>query len=138
MTYLKAVLIWLLIMAVESVNGICRELFVKPLTGEREARVISFLIALVLIMVVTWLTIRWIGAKTVRGLLAIGLMWAVLTVLFEGLIVRPLTGVSWERFLADYNLFEGNLMSLGLLYLILTPLIAAKLRGILRDQEEPG
>lgn len=115
-------------MATETVNGICREVLLKPFTGEKSAKHISFLTALALIMAITCLFIRWIGAATIGNLFAIGVMWSVLTVLFEGLIVRPLAGISWDAFIADYNLMEGNLMTLGLLYLIVTPLIAAKIR----------
>ena len=37
--------------------------------------------------------------------------------------------VSWQRIASDYNLLQGGLMPIGLLFLALSPLIAAKIRG---------
>ena len=39
-------------------------------------------------------------------------------------------GLPWERLAADCNLLEGGLMPLGLLVLFLSPLIAAKVSGV--------
>jgi hypothetical protein len=39
-------------------------------------------------------------------------------------------GASWERLAADYNVLEGGLLPFGMLVLLLSPLIAAKVRGI--------
>jgi hypothetical protein len=38
-------------------------------------------------------------------------------------------GASWERLAADYNVLEGGLLPFGMLVLLLSPLIAGKLRG---------
>jgi len=48
---------------------------------------------------------------------------------FEVLFGRFVVGVSWERLAADYNLLEGGLLPIGMLILMLSPLIAARLRG---------
>jgi hypothetical protein len=38
-------------------------------------------------------------------------------------------GASWERLAADYNVLEGGLLPLGMLVLLLSPLIAGRIRG---------
>jgi hypothetical protein len=39
-------------------------------------------------------------------------------------------GASWERLAADCNVLEGGLLPFGMLVLLLSPLIAAKVRGV--------
>jgi hypothetical protein len=73
--------------------------------------------------------VRWIRAGTTRRLAAVGVLWLVLTLVFEFCVVRPALGYSWERALSHYDLTRGGLMPLGLLLLTFSPLIASKLRG---------
>jgi hypothetical protein len=61
-------------------------------------------------------------------MLFVGLLWLVLTVGFEILLGR-LLNLSWARIFSDYDLRNGGLMPIGLLFLIFAPLIAAKLKG---------
>jgi hypothetical protein len=83
-----------------------------------------------LIVAVVTIFIRWLRLPTIGSMLAVGLVWVLLTVAFEIVLGRVLLGYSWERVLSDYDLFRGGLLSLGLVIFALSPLIAAKLRGI--------
>lgn len=125
---LRAVAVWLLMMAVESLNGAVRELAITPLTGDLAGRAISFGVGIVLISALTLLTIRWIGAAGFPDLAGVGLLWALLTVFFEAFLIRPLAGISWERFLADYDPVRGGLMAFGILFLLVIPTIAYHVR----------
>ncbi len=57
-------------------------------------------------------------------------MWAGLTLAFEILFGRFVVGASWERLLSDYNVLEGGLMPLGMIFLALSPWVAGKVRGV--------
>ena len=50
--------------------------------------------------------------------------------MFEVLFGQFVIGASWERLAADYNVLEGGLLPFGMLVLLLSPLIAAKVRGL--------
>ena len=124
----RGLLVWLVIMFAESINGSLRQLLLAPRIGDLAARRIGFFIGLVLIFLVTYLFVRWIGAVTIRSRLIVGLSWVVLTLLFEvglGLIVL---GYSRERIVDDYDVSRGGLMGFGLLFMLFVPLLAAKLR----------
>jgi hypothetical protein len=41
-------------------------------------------------------------------------------------------GLSWERLASDYNVLEGGLLPFGMLVLLLSPLIASKLRRTIK------
>lgn len=48
MVYIRAFLVWLIIMAVETCHGIARTLFIAPLTGDFRARQIGVFIGALL------------------------------------------------------------------------------------------
>ena len=118
----------LVIIFAESVHGTLRQLFLAPLIGDFAARRISFFIAVLLIFLITYFSIRWINAPTVKSLFGIGLMWTILMALFEFGLGIIIMNYSWERMLEDYDLSRGGLMAFGLLFMFFAPWLAAKLR----------
>ena len=70
----------------------------------------------------------WIRIHSAWGALAIGGLWVVLTSTFEVALGR-LTGVGWNRILADYDIARGGLMPLGLLAMVLTPWAVRQLQA---------
>ena len=85
----------------------------------------------VLILVILLLTIRWIGAGSVKELLAVGLLWLGLTLTFEISLGYFVFHYSWGRVLSDYNILEGGLLPVGLLVMTLAPLVSAKARRLI-------
>jgi hypothetical protein len=57
----------------------------------------------------------------------IGALWLTLTLAFEFGLGRAL-GRPWAAMLADYDLSRGGLLSVGMVVLALSPLIAARIR----------
>jgi hypothetical protein len=124
----RAILAWLLIAFAETINGTIRELFITPAIGQQPAHQVGFLIAIVLILFIAWLTAPWIKAETFKTQLAVGFLWLVLMLVFEfGL--GYILGFSWEYLLADYNLASGGLMSYGLAIMLLAPAFGAWLQN---------
>jgi hypothetical protein len=118
-TLIRALLIWLLIMAAESVHGALRRALLTP-EVDFAIRQISVAVAALIIFALTWVFLDWIRVRSVRGALALGIVWAGLTLAFE-LALGRLTGTPWDRIAADYDLAHGGLMPLGLLAMSLTP-----------------
>lgn len=123
--------VWLAIIGAESLHGALRILLLAPVIGDFRARQIGVVTGAAIVFLVTWLLIRWLRVHSTRVLLAIGGLWVVLTVTFEVCLGR-LFGTSWNRILSDYDLPHGGFLGLGLLAMLVTPLIATRLRG------EPG
>jgi len=128
MRWTRALLIWVVLMLVESLHGILRQLVLAPMIGDGSARRVGVLSGLVLIFLTTLLSIRWIGAKRTRDLLLVGVLWAALTMTFEIALGRLVLGYEWERVTSDYDLSKGGFMALGLLCMIFVPLAAAAVR----------
>ena len=121
---LRVTAIWLLLLFVAVINGAIRETFMTPLLGVQTAHIVSTALLCAVIFMVAWFSISWIGPKTGREALSIGIQWAVLTVAFEFLAGHYVFGNSWESLLADYNLFHGRIWVLVLLANLLAPLWA--------------
>ncbi len=129
MLWRRAIAVWLLIVVVESVNGTVRQLFIAPVIGDLLARQIGVFFGSGLILVISWRTARWMGAKTRKEQFKVGGLWVVLIVIFEiGLGVS--LGYTRERLLSDFNLAHGGLMGFGLLFMLFAPIMGAKFRGM--------
>ncbi|MCB1023379.1 MAG: hypothetical protein KDB79_03260 [Acidobacteria bacterium] len=126
--YTRAFFVWIVIILAESIHGTLRQLFLAPLTGDLQARRIAVISGSILIFAVSWIFIRWISAPSVRALFLIGLIWAVLTVLFEFVLGFYIFGFPFSRLIEDYDLSRGGLMGFGLLFMIFVPMITARLR----------
>jgi hypothetical protein len=122
----KALVIWLMLMAAETVHGALREAFLSPLLGFK-ARQVAVVSGSMLILAITYFTIEWLGLHRTTDLLTVGLLWTALTVGFEFGIGVAL-GLPRQRILEDYNLSQGGLMLFGLAVLALAPLAAFRLR----------
>lgn len=129
MFMIRAFAVWLVIIATETVHGILRGILLVPIVGDLPARQIGVLIGSLLIFSVAYLFIRWMAALTKLQFLAMGLLWVVLTVLFEIGLGRLVLGMPWKRITEEYDVTLGGFMGLGLLFMAAAPWLAAWLRG---------
>ena len=124
----RALLVWLVMMMIETIHGVLRNRFLVPVIGDVGARQIGVLIGSALILGVAILTIGWIHPNSERSLLTIGALWLALTLAFEFGLGRAL-GRSWDAMLADYDVSRGGLLSIGMVVLALSPWIAGHFRN---------
>jgi hypothetical protein len=125
----RGLVIWLLIMAIESVLGTLRMLFLVPLVGDKTADRIGWPVGLILVVFVTWVFARWIGLTRATSLLALGALWAVLTFFFE-ISVGFLRGFDWPHIVSEIDPTRGGLLIYSLIVMLVAPLIATKLRRL--------
>lgn len=127
----RALLVWLVIIAGETIHGIVRNIALMPIVGDFRARQICVFTGAAIIFGITYFCIRWIRAVSKRQLFLVGAMWLVLTLLFEFGLGRLVLKLPWERLTEDYNLAQGGLLPIGLVLLFLSPFFAAKLRRLI-------
>jgi hypothetical protein len=127
MIWRRALVVWLVVIAAETVHGILRQLFLAPIVGDLAARQIGVVVGSFIIFIIAFVSVRWLNARTLREQLGVGALWVVLTVVFE-LALGTLLGLTRERMLADYDLTAGGFMAFGLLFLLLSPVLAARAR----------
>ncbi|HEY9640180.1 MAG TPA: hypothetical protein V6C57_06830 [Coleofasciculaceae cyanobacterium] len=130
MIFIKSLVVWLVFILAESLNGTLRIFWLVPSLGEVRAEQLSFVSGSILVLVIATLFIRWLQPSRLAQLIGVGVLWLVLTVGFELILGRVILGYSWEKIAADYTRFKGGLMPLELIWLLLSPWMAAKIRGV--------
>jgi hypothetical protein len=118
--------VWLLIISAETIHGIARTLLLEPPIGDFMARQVSVFTGAAMILVITFVFVRWLKGSGALDFILIGIMWVILTIGFEILLGRLVLDISWEHIASDYDLFHGNLMLFGLLVMLFAPIAMAK------------
>jgi len=125
---LRALVVWLVFITVESVIGTLRALFLEPHMSAEPAQWTGFVTGSAALLIVAYLFIEWIGIPRWAALLEIGMLWVALTFAFE-MAIGYARGRSWQSLLAGYDIAHGGLMALALVLVLFAPLIAAWLRS---------
>ena len=124
---LRAFATWCVILALAFANGFLRTGVLLPALGTPAALVLSGLLLSLVVLVVAWLAVPWFGPASRATLLAIGLGWVALTLVFE-FGIGLAQGHSWATMLQAYTFKDGNLWPVVLLVTALAPLVAGSLR----------
>jgi hypothetical protein len=127
---LKCAVIWASFIPIAIMNGLLREKCLAPLLGKRLALPLSGVSCAALFFLLTWFAIAWLGHLKPSRYRQIGLAWLGATVLFEFLFGLLLARKSWGELLRAYDISTGNLWPLVLLVIAVSPLLAARLRGL--------
>jgi hypothetical protein len=125
----RYVLAWIPMPFIGIINGIIRQYGYKNLVGEQTAHQISTFTGIILFGLYVWfLTLKW-NIESAGQALVIGLIWLGLTVSFEFLFGHFVMKNPWDTLFHDYNILEGRLWALVLVFITLAPLIFYKLRS---------
>lgn len=123
----RGFLLWLLIMAVETLHGILRGMFLVPRLGEDTAGKIGLALGSFIVLLLSVLLIRWTRQSGNAALLRLGALWTLLTFVFE-IAIGLLRGLDAGQLWAEINPLAGGTMVYSLAVMLLAPLIAAHLR----------
>ena len=127
----RSLVVWAMMLVVASVNGAIREALLIPAIGDAAGRAISTVALCVLVLLLTWLTIRWIEPRSSRDAWTVGALWVALTLGFEFLAGHFLFGDPWSQLLEDYNVFRGRIWILVLVTIAIAPRLCARVRALL-------
>lgn len=119
----RSVVVWVAILVVAIANGAARVAWIIPTAGERLGHVLSTFTLCIAILLVSSLTMGWIGATTREDAVRIGLLWLVMTLGFEFLGGHFLFGAPWSQLVADYNVLGGRVWILVLVTTAIAPLL---------------
>ena len=121
---LRAVGIWFVLLAIAVLNGAVREAWITPQFGGSTGHVISTVVLATVIILIAWMAISWIGARSTADAFVIGFTWLVLTVAFEFVAGHYLFRKPWAELFADYNISQGRIWIVVLLTTLLAPVWA--------------
>jgi hypothetical protein len=121
---LHAVLIWLAICVLAVFNGAFREGVLKPRLGERMAHVVSTLLLSAAVFVVTFLSVNWIGPRSLGQAWGVGVGWVMMTLAFEFLAGHYVFKNPWEKIIGDYRVTRGRVWLLVPICTLFAPAMA--------------
>jgi hypothetical protein len=125
----RALAVWGLLLVLAVLNGGVRDTWLSPVLGDTIGRAISSVLLALLILLATWLTIRWIGPTTPGQAMRVGALWVALTLAFEFGVGHYGFGKPWAELLADYDLLRGRIWILVLLATFVAPMLTFTRRG---------
>jgi hypothetical protein len=97
--------------------------------GNQTALPLSGVLLSCLIFLTTYLLFPWLGISKGQSWAA-GIIWLCMTVLFEFGFGHFVMGKSWEVLLQAYDVSSGNLWTVVLLVILLSPRLVWKVRNI--------
>jgi hypothetical protein len=127
---LQALAVWASFLGFAVINGLFRQTVLEPHIGTEPAH---FLSTTTLAGFVFFVTLLFVGLRSEvpaqTELLAIGMLWAVLTALLE-LGMGLARGVAAAELFRDYDISRGRLFGLLILAELLSPPVAGWLRRL--------
>lgn len=139
----RAISAWVLIILVESANGTFRTVLLVPRLGETEAHRVGFVTALGLIFAISAALADRLALRSVADHLAVGALWVMLTFAFEAMLALFVAQIGLTKFLSEYDPTQGGLMSFGMVFLLIAPLLGSAASralgsGISDDEAKSG
>ncbi len=118
---------WLPLVVIAFVNGTIRQVGFQKSLGDLHAHQLSTAIGITLFGIyIFWIIRRW-KLESQSEAIKIGMFWMILTIAFEFALGRFILGREWSVLLNDYNLLEGRVWILVLLWVAISPLLFYKL-----------
>jgi len=130
MTVLKALALWLAILALAIANGLLREMILIPRLGSTTGLVSSGILLSAGILLVAWAGAPWYGSLTSWQWMLVGAFWLGLTLMFEFGFGRLVQHKTWGEMLEAYTFKDGNIWPLVLLVTLVAPWLVAKIKGL--------
>jgi hypothetical protein len=124
----KYCLAWFGMMALAILNGGLRDKLYAPIVGKLVAHQISTVLLVVVFAGFFWLLTSLWGITSSRQAWSIGVMWLVMTLMFEIGLGRWGLGYTWSRVLQDYNITEGRVWVLVPIWTLVGPALFFRLR----------
>lgn len=120
MIWAKAIALWISFLVLAIALAGVRETALAPALGDFRAHQAETLAFCAAIAIVTFFGVRWMRVTRAQGI-RVGLLWLVMTLLFEFGVFGVVLRHPWSELLADYNVFEGRLWPLVLVTELVAP-----------------
>lgn len=118
---------WLGGIPIAILNAFARNYFYGSYMSELSAHQVSTATGVLLIFGFYWLLNKRWAIESMKQAQVIGLVWVLLTIMFEFVFGHYIMGNTWSRLLHDYNIFEGRVWVIFLINLLVSPALIYKL-----------
>ena len=108
-------------------NGVLRETTYKKLVGDLPAHQISTLTGIIFFGIIFYFIFKNWKIESTKHAILIGLIWFGFTILFEFGFGHYIMDNPWQKLFHDYNISEGRIWGLFLLWITIAPIIFYKI-----------
>jgi hypothetical protein len=120
---IKYLLLWFPMVIIAIINGTIRQLFFIKFTDELSAHQLSVISGITFFAIYVWyVTGKW-RIDSLLSAIKIGVLWLIMTVIFEFIFGHSVMGNSWQKLLHDYNTLEGRLWIVVLFWTTISPFV---------------
>jgi len=126
---IRYVVAWVPMLIIAIANGALRQLTFGRVMSELHAHQLSTVIGSVWIGLFIYVVVRIWPPSSARQAVVIGVIWLLLTVIFEFAFGRWVMHRTWGQLLSDYNLAAGRVWIVFLAWLTTAPYMFFKLRN---------
>jgi hypothetical protein len=129
-TFIKIICFYILVASGETLNGIARTVFLNKRVGALKAKRLSMISALALCLLICYFYVPLLHIRTDTGLLLLGVSLSTFMLVFDLALARLVAGARWDAILDDFNIFKGNLLAVGMIFMVFCPLLSSRLAQI--------
>ena len=127
--YFKYLIAWFGIVVLGLANATIRQVVYARYVSELAAHQISTLTFAILVGIYAWASSGFLNLPSPGEAIGVGLMWMILTILFEFALGRYVVGDPWGKLLADYDLLQGRVWGLFVLWVGLAPYVFYRIKA---------
>jgi hypothetical protein len=120
---------WFGLVVLGLLNAAMRQVVYARYVSELAGHQISTLTLAVLVGLYAWALSGFLKLTSPGQAIGVGLMWMVLTIIFEFGLGRYVVGDSWGKLLYNYNVVEGRVWGLFVVWVALAPYVFYRFRG---------
>lgn len=117
---IKYLLFWLPMILIAFANATLREMIFVKYFNEIRSHQLSTITLIIFCAFYNWYIFPRLGIQNKKEAFLIGIIWLLLTVIFEFTLGR-ITNKSWNDLFQNYNLFAGRIWLLFLICLFIFP-----------------
>ena len=114
---------WFGLVVLGLLNATMRQVVYARYVSELAGHQISTLTLAVLVGLYAWALSGFLKLSSPTEAIGVGLLWMVLTVIFEFALGRFVVGDSWGELLNNYNVLEGRVWGLFVLWVGIAPYV---------------
>jgi hypothetical protein len=120
---------WLGMVVLAVVNGAIRENTYGQSMTELSAHQLSTLTVIILFGVYIIIMTGIFKIQSTKQAFAIGGIWLVMTIIFEFVFGHYIAGHTWSKLLRDYNILDGRVWILVLIWTFIAPYTFYRIRS---------
>jgi len=126
---LKYFFLWFPMVILAIINGSIRQGFYVTFLDELSAHQLSVVSGILFFAIYVWIISGKWKMTSYKQAITIGLMWLLMTIIFEFIFGHYVMGHAWEKLFHDYNFLEGRLWVIVLIWVTLSPIIFYMVRS---------